>query len=254
MDSTRWSRRSTRKALRRGLSRFEARLCSACPGIGFTARITATVVGEPPYPGTDDGIVSAIRAVLREAAADVARTCDPVDLASARDVCARHLGRPRFLATEPPVEYHATVVLDLLPGDRAAVDTLLAAQRGQAVADILRRQKTEAVALELADPAAVLVRWIEQGNADWSGLPSASVARDISAVFADHRPGRERSVEHEAVEVLREFLGSFPATAQKRMLYTLMAAGMDSAQRPQHAAKVQALLDGRTAPGAAGER
>ncbi|MGW1712629.1 hypothetical protein [Streptomyces sp. NPDC002156] len=254
MASTRWSRHRTRRAVQRDLTRFEVRLRSACPGIGFTARITATVLTEPPYPGPVDEIAGAVRTTLREAAGEVSKTCDPADLASARDVCGQHLGRPRRLPTEPPVEFTAQLTLDLLPDDRAAVATLLTAQRRQAVTDLLRRQKTDALATELADPAALLVRWIERDDADWSKL--SSIPEDlgkVTAVFARHRPEDERTVEYEAVEVLREFLASFPDPTQKRMLYTLLAAGMDSAQRPHHAAKAQALLNGHTAAEPVGE-
>ncbi|MFF3380411.1 hypothetical protein ACFYXF_46595 [Streptomyces sp. NPDC002680] len=71
-------------------------------------------------------------------------------------------------------------------------------------------------------------------------------------MFAQHRPEAERTVEHEAVEDLREFLSSFPDPSQKRMVYTLLADGMDSARRPHHAAKAQALLNGHAAMDPAG--
>ncbi|MFH8392195.1 hypothetical protein [Streptomyces sp. NPDC018036] len=248
MASTRWARRRARKAVRRRLTRFEVRLRSACPGIGFTARITATVLTEPPYPRSVDEITGAVRTTLRETANEVSKTCDPADLASARDVCGQHLARLRQLPTDPPVEFTAELALDLLPDDRAAVAALLAAQRRQSVSDILRQQKTDALAAELTHPAALLVRWIERDNADWSQLPDfAATVGTVAEVFTRHRPENERSVEYEAVEVLREFLASFPDHTQKRMLYTLMAAGMDSAQRPHHSAKAQALVNGHAA-------
>ncbi|WP_327156377.1 hypothetical protein [Streptomyces tubercidicus] len=252
MASTRWSRRRTRRTLRRGLTRFEVRLKSACPGIGFTAWITATVTSEPPYADTEEEIVHAIRIALRQAAADASQTCDPADLPSARDVCGQHLRRPRTLPTDPPVNFRADLTLDLLPDDRAAVGALLAAQRQQAVNDILRRQKTEALASELAEPAAVLVRWIEQEQAAWTKPPNDDAVKTVASAFAAYRPERERTIDHEALEVLREFLSSFPDPAQKRMLYTLMAAGMAGAQRPQHAAKAQGLLNGHTPTDSAG--
>ena len=254
MASTRWSRRRARKAVRRGLTRFEARLRSSCPGIGFTARITASVLSEPPYPGPVEEIAGAVRTTLRDAAGEVSRKCDPADLASARDACGQHLARLRQLPTDPPIEFTAELTLDLLPDDRAAVATLLDAQRQQALTDILRRQKTDALADELAVPAALLVRWIERDNADWSQLPAlADKVNAVAELFALHRPEDERTVEHEAVEVLREFLTSFPDHTQKRMLYTLLAAGMDTAQRPQHAAKALALLNGHPVADPAGE-
>ncbi|MGW0705879.1 hypothetical protein ACWD4G_07905 [Streptomyces sp. NPDC002643] len=142
---------------------------------------------------------------------------------------------------------------DLAPDDRAAVADLLAAQRGQAVADVLRRQRTDAVAAELADPAALLLRWIERDGSDWSRLSAVVAdAEKVAEVFARHRPAHERTVDHEALEVLREFLGSFPDPSQKLMLYTLLAAGMDHAKRPQHAAKTLSLLNGHAQLGETG--
>lgn len=254
MASTRWARRRERDAVRRGLSRFEVRLRSACPGIGFNARITATVLTEPPYPGPVEEIAGAVRTTLRDAVGKVSKKCDPADLASALDACGQHLAQLRRLPTDPPIEFTAKLTLDLLPDDRAAVAALLAAQRRQSVTDVLRRQKTEALAVELADPGALLVRWIERDNADWSQLPTfADKVNTIAEMFAQHRPEDERTVEHEAVEVLREFLTSFPDHSQKQMLYTLLAAGMDTAQRPQHAAKALALLNGHAVVDLAGE-
>lgn len=236
------------QGVQRGLTRFEVRLRSACPGIGFTARITATVLTELPNPSPVEEIAGAVRTMLRDAASKVSKTCDPADLASARDICGQHLARLRQLPTDPPIEFTAQLALDLLPDDRAAVAALLAAQRRQAVTDTLRQQKTDALAAELADPAALLARWIERDNADWSQLARfADEANAVAEVFARYCPEDEKSVEHEAVEVLREFLASFPDHTQKRMLYTLLAAGMDSAQRPHHAAKVQALVNGHAA-------
>ncbi|MFD5264869.1 hypothetical protein [Streptomyces sp. NPDC058335] len=248
MTSTRWSRRRARKAVRRSLTRFEVRLRSACPGIGFTARITATVLTEPPYPSPVEEIAGTVRTTLRASANEVSKKCDPADLATARDVCGQHLAQLRQLPTDPPVEFTAELTLDLLPDDRAAVATLLTAQRRQAVTDILRLQKSDALAAELANPAALLARWIERDDADWNRLPEfAEKVNTAAEVFARHRPADERSVEHEAVEVLREFLASFPGHTQKRMLYTLLAAGMDSVQRPHHAARAQALANGHAA-------
>jgi hypothetical protein len=244
----RWSQRRSRRRVRRGLTRFEARLRSSCPGIGYTARITAMVLTEPPFPDTDTEIVSAVRTVLRMAAEDVSKTCDPTDPATARDIVGAHLYQRRQLPTDPPVEFRARLALELLPDDSAAVQTLLAAQRTQAVADILRRQKVDAVTAELADPAALLVRWAEGEGGDWATADTViPQATKLAQVFANYQPEHGRSLEYEALEVLREFLASFPDQAQKLMLYTLLAAGMNGAQRPHHAAKVQALLNGHAA-------
>lgn len=254
MAPSAWSRRRMRRAARRGLTDFEVRLRSSRPGIGFAARITATVLTEPPYPITSEELAAAVRTVLRKAAADVAAACDPADLATARDVVGEHLRAKRSLSTDPPVEFRASLALDLPPDDQDAVTALLSAQRQQAVTDILRRQAAEAVASELADPVALLVRWVERDDADWSKLSTALADADkVAEVFARYRPEHERTVEHQALEVLREFLASFPAPSQKLMLYTLLAAGMESAQRPQHALKTKALLNGHASSVLAGE-
>ncbi|MEV6006607.1 hypothetical protein AB0M29_07360 [Streptomyces sp. NPDC051976] len=249
MAVSRWARRRTRRRLRRGLTRFDARLRSSCPGIGFTARITASVLTDPPYAETDKEIVHAVRTVLRTAAEDVSKSCDPADLATARDRIEHHLRQQRTLPAQATFTFRAELTLELLPDDQAAVGALLAAQRSQAMTDILRQQKVEAAAAELADPAALLLRWVEREDAQWSKLPSlAEDARALAAVFAQHRPEHERTIEYQAIEVVREFLTSFPDHAQKRMLYTLLAAGMEGAQRPHHAAKAQALLKGHMPP------
>ncbi|MER6850845.1 hypothetical protein AB0A81_14590 [Streptomyces flaveolus] len=250
MTLSRWSRRRMRRMLRRRLSRFEVRLPSKVPGIGFTARITATVITNPPYPERTDDLAAAIRATLRKAAFDVSRKCDPADLATARDTCGRHLASRRSLATEPPVEYEAVLTLDLLPDDQAAVRSLLAAQRRQAVSDLLRRQTTEAMAEELTHPAALLVRWIEQQPDDWKNLPSPETLRKITEAFSQYRPEAERTVEYAALEVIREFLDSFQDPPQRRMVYEVLAAGMRHAQRPDHAAKAEVLVNGHSGPSA----
>ncbi|MEU3047306.1 hypothetical protein AW27_015285 [Streptomyces sp. PCS3-D2] len=244
MITTRWSRRRTRRALRRGLTRFEVRLSSNVPGIAFTARITATVHTGPPYPQSPDEMAGAIRATLRKAAADVAHECDPADLGSARDACGSHLARRRTLPTEPPVEYTAKVALDLSPDDQAAVASLLTAQRRQAVTDALRRQRTHAMAKELTEPAAVLVRWIEQQPDGWSSPPERKVIDEIAAAFTQYRPDHERAIEYAALEVIREFLDSFQDPPQRRAIYEVLAAGMRHAKRPDHAARTEALIGG----------
>lgn len=172
MSPTGPSRRRTRKVLRRALTRFEVRLPSSRPGIAFTARITATVISEPPYPLPAKEIAGTVRNALRTAAAEFSPKCDPADLESARDACAQHLSARRSLSTDPPVEFEASLTLELLPDDQGAVTALLAAQRRQAVTDVLRRQHTEALARELTEPAAVLARWIERDHSNWDKMPS----------------------------------------------------------------------------------
>ncbi len=252
MAFTRWTQRRTCKRVRNGLSRFDARLPSSCPGIGFSAKITATVITPPPYPEVDGEIVRAIRQALRAAAREMSLVCGPEDLAAARDRIDNHLHRQRALPTEPVVTYQATLTLDLLPEDRAGVADLLAAQRGQALNDVVSRQKTQARAAQLAEPAALLVHWLDCGDVDWSKAEAlVGAARTAAEVFAQYRPEQERVIEYQLVEIVREFLSTFPDHTQKLMLYTTLAAGMDKAQRPHHAAKALALLNGHipTAPG-----
>ncbi|MFF9403466.1 hypothetical protein [Streptomyces sp. NPDC014744] len=243
MALLRWSRRREHRALWRGLTRFEARLPSSVDGIGFHAQITATVHTDPPYPQGADEIAADIRTTLRRAAADVSKECDPADLATIRDICGRHLANRRFLSTDPPIEYDAKADIDLLPDDQVAVNVLLAALRRQATADAVRRQQTDSLARELADPAAVLTRWIDQQPDRWGSPPKTEVIEQIAAVFAQYRPERERTVDHAALELIREFLASFQEPPQKRMVYEVLAAGMHHARRPDHAARAEALLD-----------
>ncbi|TSB21161.1 hypothetical protein [Streptomyces benahoarensis] len=235
--------RREQKSLRRGLTRFEARLPSSVDGIGFHAQITATVHTEPPYPQSADELAAAIRATLRKAAADVSKECDPADLATTRDVCGRHLAGRRLLPTTPPVAFDAKAEIDLLPDDQAAVNALLAALRRQATADAVRRQQTGSLARELADPAAVLTRWLDQQPDRWGSPPETKAIKEIATVFAQYRPERERTVDHAALELIRDFLASFQDPPQKRMVYEVLAAGMHHAHRPDHAARAEALLD-----------
>ncbi|MEO3842773.1 hypothetical protein [Streptomyces sp. B22F1] len=245
---TRWSRRRARRALRRALPRFDVRLRSSRPGIAFTARIRVTVLSDPPYPGNSEELAGAIRDTLRDAANDIAKQCDPTDLTTATDRYRRHLAGPRSLATSPPVEFRADLDLTLRPDDEAAVATLLAAQRRQTVADVLRRQKTDALAAELADPAAVLAWWLDRHETDWSQFPETERRQDIANAFARYRPEHEHTTEHQLLELLREFLATFAEPSQKRMLYALLAAGMRGVDRPQQAAKAQDLLNGHAPP------
>ncbi|MEU9859109.1 hypothetical protein [Streptomyces sp. NPDC047974] len=206
------------------------------------------MVTDPPYPEPARELAGRIRTALREMATEFTLACDPVDLPSARDACAQHLGRLRRLPTNPPVEYRAEITLDLAADDQAAVSQLLAAQRRQTVADALRRQQTDALASELTEPAALLARWIEQGHTDWAGRPSTNTLEELAKTFARYRPEHERSVDHEALEVVREFLSSFPNLPEKQMLYTILASGMRHAGRPDHAAKTESLLGSHAPP------
>ncbi|WP_245703682.1 hypothetical protein [Streptomyces lushanensis] len=204
--------------------------------------ISATVRSGPPYPMPARDLANEIRIVLRHAAADVLQRHAAVDVASVQDLLSRELGRARELVGEPPVAFDATVTLGLLPGDARAVDVLLAAQREQTVADVRRRQKTSALALELSSPAAVLARWFETDGTGWTKAAQEK-ASEAAEAFASYRPPGEQPVEHALVEAVREFFGSFPDPAQKQMLYGLLVASMRAAERPVHAARVSALAE-----------
>ncbi|MEV7213421.1 hypothetical protein AB0O31_10075 [Kitasatospora cineracea] len=201
----------------------------------------------PPDLAAAEAVAERIRTVLCDAARDAARGCDPADLAATRNTLARHLHRKRRLATDLDLEFSAVIAVDLAPDDLAAVERLLGSQREQGIAEALRRQRTAALARELADPAAVLVRWIEQADADWAKLPTPEQAAALAGRFAEHRPDRERSVDFELLEVLREFLAGFAEQSQRQMLCALLASGMRRADRPMHADRVEAIA-GDAAP------
>ncbi|MFD9488591.1 hypothetical protein [Streptomyces sp. NPDC059991] len=95
----------------------------------------------------------------------------------------------------------------------------------------------------------MLALWIEQDHADWSKPPTTADVQAIAEAFAQYRPQRERAVEYEALEILRDFIDGFPELHQKQMLFTLLASGMQRAGRPEHAAKVAALLNGHLPAG-----
>ncbi|KIF76091.1 hypothetical protein QR77_23820 [Streptomyces sp. 150FB] len=214
-------------------------------GIAFTGTIKAAVTSPFPHPITADDIIDSVRATLRDVAKDVARSCDPTDLASARDLCARHVRTPRDLPTEPPIGYQSQLLtLTLSLADQAAVNTLLGAQRDQAVKETLRAQRQQALITGLAEPAAVLAHWLE-ATGNWDKLPDKDSVDLISKAFSEHHPGRQEPVEYALIEVVRDFLSTFDAPEQKRMLVTLLAGGMSQAQRPLHAARATTLLNGQ---------
>ncbi|MFJ1754980.1 hypothetical protein [Kitasatospora sp. NPDC088134] len=189
-----------------------------------------------------DEVADRVRGVLRESAREVSCGCDPADPDSARDVLTRHLRQHRRLEADPGVEFRATIVMGLAPGDRTAVDRLLDAQRRQAVVEALRQQRTDALAKELCDPAGVLARWAEQESVDWTRPPTPDTAAAVARAFAGYRPESERSVDLAVLEVLRDFLASFPEQAQRKMLCTLLASGMRRADRTVHAERVESLV------------
>ncbi|WP_147483994.1 hypothetical protein [Streptomyces albidoflavus] len=241
------ARRRARRALRRRTGRFDVRLATRHGGIAFTARITPHLDGGPPFPALDDAAWQ-IREQLRSAAMDFAAECDPTDLAHARAAFSHLLGMPRRLHTTPPLAFHATGSLRLLDDDARAVRDLLAAQRAQAVEEALSLQKVHALTQQMAEPAAVLARWLEHQNGLPAAPPGEEEVQEIADAFARYRPHGERAVEHRALDLLRDFLSSFPDQPQKQMLYTVLAQGMHHAGRPGHAAAARTLLDSLQPP------
>ncbi|MFB6517583.1 hypothetical protein [Streptomyces sp. NPDC056401] len=235
---------SSRKELNNELTHIEARLSSRHEGIAFHVVITATVHSDPPYEMEAAQMTASIRAAVRHAAAEVLRVRDAFDLATVQDVCAAELGRERSLAAKPPVKFSAKVTVGLLAEDRAAVSALLDAQRKQSVADELRRQRTDALAAQLSDPAAVLARWLERNDSDWSKAPEETKTAAIAQRFAQYRPVEHLGVEYALVDAVRQFLSSFPEPSQKRMIHTILAGGMRAMDRPDQAELVEALAEG----------
>jgi hypothetical protein len=126
------------------------------------------------------------------------------------------------------------------------VDALLAAHRRQTIDDALRRQRMHALATDLSDPAAALTWWLDQKGADWNTLPTAETLDRVAGLISQYRHTRDQPLEYQLLEMLRSFLSSFPDDPQKQLLIAMMARGMRAADRPLHAAPVEALLNGHT--------
>ncbi|MET9426542.1 MULTISPECIES: hypothetical protein [unclassified Streptomyces] len=237
--------RKVRRQLRKGLARIEGRAGSRHEGIGFHVAMAATVHSAPSAELDATDIAREIRIALRRAAADALQYCEAFDLSEAQDVCARELSRRRFLPTDPPVEYSAfDVQVTLLPSDRAAAEKLLAVKRARTAQDAVRRQEWEARIAELSDPASVFLLWLDQQTGDWADEKKAPDDKRLTAIadlFARYRPTERNGAEYALVEVVRQFLDSFDDPAQKKMLYGLLAGGMEAAGRPLHADRARSL-------------
>lgn len=98
------------------------------------------------------------------------------------------------------------------------------------------------MAKELAVPAAVFLRLLEQNGADWTKA-SEDKANTVAKMFAQYRAPRQLGAEYALVEVVRQFLDTFADPEQKRMLHQLLAGAMREANRPLHAVKIEDLLD-----------
>ncbi|WP_407838748.1 hypothetical protein ACE1OC_24000 [Streptomyces sp. DSM 116496] len=232
---------TSRKGLNSELAHIEARLASRHEGIGFHVVITATVISDPPADMDAVQAIAGIRDTLRHAAADVLRVRDAFDLATVQDVCAAELGRERSLAAVPRLLFTAKATVGLLAEDRAAVSALLGAQRQQTIADELRRQRAEALAVRLSQPATLLAHWLEEKDSDWTNAPRPEDTAKMAQRLAEHRPVEHLGVEYALVDVVRQFLSTFPEPSQKVMIHAILAGGMRALDRHDHADRVEAL-------------
>ncbi|MER6598256.1 hypothetical protein [Streptomyces parvus] len=238
------SKRARRKQLRRKIGAFTAVLRSSRPGIHYTATIHATLTPEPTGPYDPDEIADNVRAALRITAAAAVRDQDPIDLPAAQDICAQQLRMPQELDLPDQVtRVTASVHLDLADKDRAAVEELLTAVRAQGTTDTLTRQRTQALAKELAHPAALLARWLQQPDANVTHPPDEADLEALARRLRGYPKDRDEPVELQLLGILRDFLAEFPKEEQKRLLVILLANGMRAARKPGHAYRVEALIE-----------
>ncbi|MFE6917397.1 hypothetical protein [Streptomyces rubiginosohelvolus] len=248
------SKRARRKQLHRKISAFTAVLRSSRPGIHYTATIHATLTPEPTGPYDPDEIADSVRTTLRITSAAAVRDQDPIDLPAAQDICAQHLRRPQELDLADQVSrVTASVHLDLADEDRAAVKELLTAVRAQGTTDALTRQRTQSLAKELAHPAALLARWLQQPDAHVTRPPDEADLEALARRLRGYPTDRDEPVEVQLLNILRDFLAEFPKEEQKRLLMMLLADGMRAARKPGYADQVEDLIGpapsvGETAP------
>ncbi|WP_326766061.1 hypothetical protein OG978_17105 [Streptomyces sp. NBC_01591] len=249
---SRTSKRARRKQLRRKIGAFSAVLRSSRPGIHYTATIYATLTPEHSGPYDPDEIANRVRTALRTTAAAAVRDQDPIDLPAAQDACAEQLRKPQDLdLPDRATRVTASVRLELADKDRAAVEELLTAIRAQATADTLTSQRTEALAKELAHPAALLARWLQQPDAHVTQPPDEAELEALARRLRGYPKGRDEPVELQLLDILRDFLAEFPKEEQKRLLMMLLADGMRAARKPGHADQVEALTKTDPATGEA---
>ncbi|MFF9498495.1 hypothetical protein [Streptomyces sp. NPDC014656] len=234
-----WARR---KRLHREIDAFSAVLRSSRPGIYYTATIQATLAPEPSGSYDPDEIADRVRTALRTTAAAAVRDQDPIDLPAAQDACARQLRQPQELGLPDGATVTASVQLELADEDRAAVKELLTAIRAQAATDTLTRQRAEALAQELAHPAALLARWLQQPDAQITQPPADAELEALARRLRGYPKDHDEPMERQLLTILRDFLAEFPKEEQKRLLVILLANGMRAARKPGHADQVEALL------------
>ncbi|MDX3108780.1 hypothetical protein [Nonomuraea angiospora] len=193
-----------------------------------------------------------IRSLLRHAAADVTRRCDPADLAAAYDSCTLHLQNGRTLPEHPDVFVSGSITLGLSAEDREAVRQLLARRRARGIDDTVEAQRAEHLRRILSDPATAVPWWLDPQTKALNAAPSADQLKTVLTSLAEatstiHKltPLPDVPVEYQLLELLRSFVTSFPQDHQKRMLMTLMALGFDKAGRPNMAASIEQLMEAR---------
>ncbi|MFB6502465.1 hypothetical protein ACFYXP_04160 [Streptomyces sp. NPDC002466] len=240
----RTSKRARRKQLHRRIGAFSAVLRSSRPGIHYTATIYATLAPEPSGHYDPDEIADRVRSTLRTRAAAAVRDQDPIDLPAAQDACAQQLRKPQDLDhPDHTAQVTASVHLELADKDRVAVEELLTAIRTQATADALTGQRTEAFAKELAHPAALLARWLQQPESDVTRPPDEAELEALARRLRGYPKDRDEPAELQLLNILRDFLAEFPKEEQKRLLMMLLANGMRAARQPGHADRVEALMN-----------
>ncbi|MEV7755789.1 TraB/GumN family protein [Streptomyces griseofuscus] len=235
-------KRARRKRLHREIDAFSAVLRSSRPGIYYTATIQGALAPEPSGSYDPDEIADRVRTALRTTAAAAVRDQDPIDLPAAQDACARQLRQPQELGLPDGATVTASVQLELADEDRAAVKELLTAIRAQAATDTLTRQRAEALAQELAHPAALLARWLQQPDAQITQPPADAELEALARRLRGYPKDHDEPMERQLLTILRDFLAEFPKEEQKRLLVILLANGMRAARKPGHADQVEALL------------
>ncbi|MEU5186718.1 hypothetical protein AB0G83_06090 [Streptomyces klenkii] len=241
------SARTRRRILKRGVTEFPALLHSRRPGIRFTAIISASLVSQPTGAYEPEVLADSIRDILRAAAAGAVRRLDPVDLPAAQDACARSLRRERNIDDVSGLAFTAEVRLTLAPEDEEAVRDLLAASRAQSIAEALGRQRSRALAADLAHPAGVYTWWLQNPEFDLKKVPQDTELKSVADKLQGYPMDREEPLEVQILEILREFLNSFSRDEQKLLLMKLLADGMRASSRPHQAAAIEALSEELTA-------
>lgn len=232
--------RSDRRVLHRAVTGFSAVLPSKYAGISFSATITACSYPDS-LPSCDSlGVARLVRATLRAAAADVTRRCDPTDLPTTQDHCAHHLAKPQELPGHVNVFAHGVIRLELGENDKMAVNSMIEAQRRQAIEDVVFEQRSRARARAFADPAVLLANHMLMGDVQSPGKPEVSELEKVASIFGELR-NDDQPFEVQLLGILRSFLNGFEEQHQKQLLVTMLASGMRRLNGDEHAQALEAF-------------